>query len=136
MDNWIQLISLLFNLLLGGGLIVTLATLQAAKRRATADADLATATADEKEIENVDRAIQIWRKIAEEMGERNKELIRQNAEFVRQHTEMSCKLGKLERQISRLNSINNKMVKLLDQITPENMEKKVEEIKRQIKDEG
>ncbi len=132
MENWIPIISLLLNLFLGGGLIVTLVTLKAQKKRATADAELAEANAKEREIENVDRAIAIWREIAEKIGERNSSLIKQNEELVKQHTDLTNKLGKLERQVSRLNTINTKIVKLLDQITPENLEKKVSEIKQQI----
>ncbi len=77
MENWIPIISLLLNLFLGGGLIVTLVTLKAQKKRAAADAELAEANAKEQEIGNVDRAIAIWREIAERIGERNASLIKQ-----------------------------------------------------------
>ncbi len=132
MENWIPIISLLLNLFLGGSLIVTLVTLRAQKKRALADAELAEANAKEQEIGNVDRAIAIWREIAERIGERNASLIKQNEELIKQHSDLTEKLSKLQRQVSRLNSINGKIVKLLDQITPENLEKKVSEIKQQI----
>lgn len=132
MNPTLEIISLILNLVLGTGLIATLLTLSETKRKAAYDADLAKGNADEKEIENVDKAIKIWREIAESMGVRNQELINQNSELIRQRDELTDKIDKLDKQVTKLTAVNNKIVRLLDHITPENMVAKINEIKNQI----
>lgn len=112
--NWLEIISLLLNLLLGTGFIVTLATLRSTKRAAVADAKA-------KELDNVDAAITIWRGLAEKQAE--------------QYCKVLDELEKLRKEVNRLNRINTKIVKLLDILTPENMEAIVEQIKQEINDE-
>ena len=65
MPLWFQLVSMILNLLLSGGLIVTLATLRSVKREANASAKKAEAQAKASEIENVEAAVKFgesWQK--------------------------------------------------------------------------
>ena len=66
--GWIEIISLVLNLILGGGLIVTIATLRSVKIEAAANAKKAAAVATASEIENVEAVIKLWREMAEKMA--------------------------------------------------------------------
>lgn len=106
-----EIISLVLNLLLGSGMVVTLLTLKSTRAKAAADAKAA-------EINNVDSVAKMWRELAEKMSN--------------QYTEMSVQVDKLTKEVNRLRSINSKIVRLLDRITPENLVDMVEKIKQEI----
>lgn len=117
----VEIISLILNLVLGGSLIVTLITLRATKLEADANAKKAVAVAKASEIENVDSAVKIWRELAEKMAERQNEL----AERVEE----------LNVEVRRLKNATNKVARLLDRITPDNLGEMVEKIKQEIEDD-
>lgn len=124
----IELISLLLNFLFGAGLFVTLVTLKSVKREASGRAQQAVAEAEKTvaavkkdEIQNVEAAIKIWRDMAENMAERHAETMRQ--------------VELLRKEVNRLRLINNRIVKLLDKITPENLQATVEKIKKEMEDD-
>lgn len=119
--SWFEITSLVLNLLLGGGLIVSLVTLKSTKKQAEANAQKAVAEAKTTEIDNVAAAVKIWRELAENQSE--------------QYNKVLEELDKLRREVNRLNRINSKIVKLLDKITPENMEAIVDQIKKELQDE-
>ena len=119
--GWIEIISLILNLVLGGGLFVTLATLRSVKSEAASNAKKAAATAQASEIENVEAVITLWRKLAESMAEKQEDLTTQVEEL---HTE-----------VRRLKNATNRVARLLDRITPENMSEMVDAIKKEIDDE-
>lgn len=121
-------VSLLLNIFLGGGLLVTLVTLRQTKLKAGAEAEKAIAEARADEIKNVDAAIMIWRKLAEDMSDK--------------YNDMSIKCEALSRsvenltaEVSRLRLTSNRIVRLLDKITPENLEHVVAEIKKELNKE-
>ena len=116
--GWFEIFSLLINVVLGGGLIATLVTLRATKKEAYAKAQKAVAEARTTELVNIESAIKIWRQIAQEVAEK--------------HDSVSEQVEILRKEIRRLNNINNKILKLLDRITPENVECMVEAIKNEI----
>jgi TolA-binding protein len=109
-----EIISLVLNLLLGSGMIVTLLTLKSTKAKAAADAKAA-------EINNVDSVAKMWRELAEKMSD--------------QYTEVSEQVDRLTKEVNKLRSINSKIVRLLDRITPENMLDMIEKIKQEINNE-
>lgn len=115
-----ETISLVLNFLLGGGLIVTLITLKSTKKQAEADAQKALAIAKASEIENVDAAVKIWRELAENMAERQAGLSEQVEE--------------LSVEVRRLKNATNRVVRLLDRITPENLSEMVEKIRSEIEE--
>lgn len=116
-----EIISLVLNLILGGSLIVTLKTLHATKLEAEANAQKAVASAKGSEIENVDSAVKIWRELAEKMADRQNGLAEQVEE--------------LSVEVRRLKNATNKVVRLLDRITPDNLGEMVEKIKQEIEDD-
>lgn len=116
-----EIISLIANVLFGGGLIVTLLTLRSTKKKAGAEAK-------SKELDNVQEAITIWREMAESL-KLELQSSREN------YAEMTKQVERLKCAVTRLTTVNNKMVKLLDKITPDNLDSMVKEIKK-IHDEN
>lgn len=123
--DWTQIISLILNLALGGGLIVSLATLKSQKRKGEAEADKAKAEVKTTELDNVQEAITIWRNMAEALSTELKES-RANS------SEIAIQVEALRKEVARLTTINSKILKLLDKITGDNFEKIVEQIKKEI----
>ena len=113
-----EVVSMVLNVLLGGSLIVTIITIKATRKKADAEAKSAEAGAKSTEIENVDAAVKIWRELAEKMSE--------------QYTDVSLKVDKLSKEVNGLRLVNNKILRLLDRITPENLIEMVEKIKAEI----
>lgn len=116
--GWVEIVSLVLNFLLGGTLLVTLATLRATKREAMANARNAEALADGNEISSVDSAIKIWRDLAVDMSSKQDILSQQVEE--------------LGTEVRRLKNATNRVIRLLDRITPENLEEMVKKIKDEI----
>jgi len=113
-----EILSLILNVLLGTGFLVTFVTLKSAKLEAAAKAEKAVAEVKSSEIQNVEAAIKIWRDMAESMATQNSEIMNE--------------VEKLRMEVNRLRLINNKIVRLLDRITPENMSQMVQKIKEEI----
>lgn len=111
-----ELLSLGLNVLFGGGFITSLISSRNQRKKLSAEAR-------GQELDNVQEAIAIWRNMASEL--------RKELEASRQSYEaMSKQVETLKRAVSRLTTVNNKMVKLLDKITPDNLESMVSEIKK------
>ncbi len=127
-----ELVSIILNAVLGGGFLITLITIRSAKKKANAEAQATEAGAKSTELDNVQDAITIWREMAESLKQ---ELANERLESNKVINEMRTEIESLGRAVKKLNSINNKMVKLLDKITPENLESMVEQIKK-IHDEN
>lgn len=124
METWTNILLPIFSGLLSGGL-VTLLTMRSLKVKAAAEAKTAEATAESNELENVDKAIKIWREMAERLYGELEESRRENAKFM-------LEVSSLKKEVSKLSSTTNRIARILDQITPENMEHKVEQLKNEI----
>lgn len=119
--NWMEIISLLLNLVLGTGFIVSIYTLKSAKVEADANAKRAVAEARSIEIKNAEGAIIIYHKLANEMSEK--------------YNQVAIELEGLRKEINKLNRINTRIMKLLDKITHDNMDLIISQIKEEIKNE-
>ena len=124
--SWISDVSTILNLLFGGGLIYTFLTIRSQRKKARADADGAKALAESTELDNVEKAIRIWREMAENL---QKELETSRTRY----EEMTKQVNDLRKAVEKLNSSNQRILKLLDRISPENMDKLIAEIKHEIK---
>ncbi len=123
MYDWLDIVSLLLNLILGGGLIVTFVTLKAAKKQAEA-------TAEGSELDNVEKAVRIWRESAEQIaasGERRYNELHGN--LTKEIKSMSERMTEMEATINKLNKINGQILKILKDINHDNLEQKKEEAK-------
>ena len=125
MSQYIQFLSPFLNLLLGGGFLITLITLRSQKKKAGAEAKGAEATAKRSELDNVEEAITIWREMAVEMKT-------QRDEAVKSFIEVTKQVAELKELVQKLNSTNARIVKLLDRLKPDNLDKLIAEIKHEI----
>lgn len=129
---WMQVISLVLNLVFGGGLILTLITLRSFKLKsqgealqATAQAEVVEKQAESSEIDNVEKIARMWREQAEAYEEKWKKTDDQVGQL--------CKtIEELRAEVKRLVNINTKMVKSLDKINAENYEKIIDQIKADL----
>ncbi|PZX18109.1 hypothetical protein LX69_01146 [Breznakibacter xylanolyticus] len=110
-----EFISLLLNLVFGGGFLVSLLTMRSTRKKAEADAKTS-------ELDNVQEAVKIWREMCESL---KSEL----EDYKTYQGEMNAQMEMLRREVARLTAINHKIVLLLDKITPENMEQMIDQIK-------
>ena len=127
-----ELIMLILNLLLGGGLILTLITLRSYKMKtrgealqATAQAEVVRQQADSAEIDNVDKIAKMWREQAESFENLWKT---KEEQLISLCTIVEERKG----EVHRLVTINTKIVKSLDKINADNYEKIIEQIKADI----
>jgi hypothetical protein len=101
------------------------------------------AEADKSELDVVDKAIEIWRTLAQDL---NKELVtlrQSNADLAKQVNCLTAKVeeltdenAKLSGEITRLRQVNNRIVKALKEITSENAEAIVAKLQKEIAHEG
>lgn len=90
MTDMLGIVSLVLNLLFGGGLML-MVTLRATKRKANAEADSA-------DIDNVKKAIDIWRDAAEEL---RSEVDHVNTDL----NALVCEIASLKRKMEDIRSI-------------------------------
>jgi len=107
----------LIGAVFGGGFI-SLLTIKPAKRKAAAEAENA-------ELTNITAVIKIWKETAEKLSA--------DLESQRQRTgELTRQIEILNKEVTRLTCINNKIMNLLNVITPDNLEITVGKIKEVI----
>ncbi|HAQ21111.1 MAG TPA: hypothetical protein DCR40_18040 [Prolixibacteraceae bacterium] len=123
MSNYI---SLALNLIFGSGFIISLITLRSQQKKAGSEAKGAEATAESTELDNVEKAIKIWREMAENL---KAELTVSNEKY----DAVAKKVEGLRKDVQKLNYTNQKILKLLDKISHDNLETTVAEIKEEIK---
>lgn len=124
-----ELITLILTGVFGGGWLITLITLKSVKDKANVEVEQlrtelqkSKAEVQSSELQNTEGAIKIWRETAESLRE---ELVKSQDNY----TAVLHELEGLRKQVTRLNNINTKILKLLDIITPENMTEILNKIK-------
>jgi len=117
-----EILSLVFNVVFGGGLLVTITTLRAQRKKANADAKGAEATAESTELDNVDKAVKIWRDLAETMEQRNNQM-------QKNYDDLLCEVQSLRIEVKKQNGTINKIFKILDSVNHDNLEEKIKEAK-------
>ena len=118
-------INLILNLALGGGFIITFITLRSTRIKAAAEAKSAMALAESIEIDNVSKAIAIWRDMAENV---NLELQASRA----QYQELTKHVSVLRSDIARISAISTRILKMLDDPDHSNLEKMISAIREEI----
>ena len=113
-----EIISTILNIVLSSSLFVTFKTLKSTKKEAAANAQKAQAAAKKSEIDNVDAVAKMWRDLAESMAKRQDELSQQ--------------VEGLSIEVRRLKNSTNRVIRLLDRITPVNLEEMIIKIKDEI----
>ena len=133
---WFGLLSLILNLLLGSGLIITFFTLKSVKKKANAEAKGADASAESTELDNVSKAILIWQNSAE-MSERRAQAAEQRAAAAEQrsqatahkYTQLAEEVSNLRTEVKKVTCTNQRIIKLLDSINHDNLDQKKLEAK-------
>lgn len=123
--------------LLGGGGFTYLFTIRATRKKVTAEANKTQEEANKtksdvktSELDNVQEAIAIWRGIAEDMKIERDEYKAAFLEVSAHNTNMAEQMASIRKELAKLSATNNKMVKLLDKITPDNLNEMVDKIKK------
>ena len=121
------IITIITALLTGG--FSSLITVRFSRQKAKAEAVLAESSVKTSELDNVQEAVKIWREMAESL----KSELNQSRD---DYKNITSEIESLRKEIAHLTCINSKIMKLLDKITPENLEKMVEQIKKEIHETG
>lgn len=122
----IEIISLILNILFGGGLWLSLVQIKQIReqkdeeiRRLKVDTKQVVVDIERTEIQNIENLARMWREQAE-LLERKLDV-------------MQTKIDKLEGDLLKMNKLNNKIYKLLDKVSRENWEQLVEQVKDELK---
>ena len=100
-------------------------SLKAQRKKVKAEAQHQEAVAESSELDNVEKAIKIWREMAESLKE-------ELSDSRKKYDNLMTEVRELKKSICKLNTINTKILGLLDKMSPENYEKLIVEIKREI----
>lgn len=122
----IEIISLVLNVLFGGGLWLSLVQIKQIKeqkdeeiRRLKVDTKQVAVDTERAEIQNIENLARMWREQAE--------LLEKKLDA------MQGKIDKLEYNLLKMNILNNKIYRLLDKVSRENWEQLVEQVKDELK---
>lgn len=129
MTDLLPIISIILNGLFAGGFFIQFVTIRSLRVKAKAEAEAATANTDSLELDNVNKAIKIWRDMAESFKMELIESRKNNVDFFLQ-------VEGFRKEVARLNCTSNKILKLLNLINVENLEKIVEQIKTELNDKS
>jgi len=124
MDNWFGILSLVINVVLSTGFIVSIYTLKAQRKQANANADQAVAsakqtvaTANTTEIDNLSRIAKEWREYAEEAEMRYSTMTKL----------MEAQIKTLSSDVEKLAKQLKQVLKIIKDMNHENLEKKKQE---------
>ena len=118
-----ELISTLVNVVLGGGLFVTMLTLRSQKKKVAAEASLAEAVAESSELDNAEKIARMWRENFEALNLELKDTRLRAAE-------MALQVEALRKEVEKLTRIQNKIANLLNTIEHPNVAKIKEELQK------
>lgn len=115
--NWIEIVGLVLGSSVGGGWLINVFTLKSQQKKVGAEAKDADAKAEGSELDNVTKAIAIWRESAEASEARYKLLLEN-------YSQLAIKVGSLESTVKQLTATNKQIIKILNSINHENLEQK------------
>lgn len=132
--DWIQIISLVCNVVFGGGFIAAMVTLKSTKQKAAAEVDTLT-------IGNTKEIVELWREYSavksaedkaqfEAMTNHFKQMLEEKE---KSDIEKSKQIDALTKEVAKLNRSQKKILELLNKISHENLEQIVGEIKEEVK---
>ena len=124
--SWFELVNTALTVLFGGGFLITLITLRAQRKRAKGEADQAMALANSTELDNVEKAIRIWREMAQSLEAE----LRSTREKV---DAMQKQIEELQREVVTLRKTSNNILCKVNKMNNENFAAIVEEIKKDMK---
>lgn len=122
--SWFDILSIVLNLILGGGLIITFATLKAQKKQADGNASQAVAAAKQAEASAESTEIQNYSQIAKDWRE-----YAQDAEmrYEAMTLLMQKQIASLTRDVNKLSTQLNQILLIIKEINHDNIEQKKQE---------
>jgi predicted RNase H-like nuclease (RuvC/YqgF family) len=106
------------------------------KKQAFAEASNSEALAEGQELNNVEKAIKIWREMAESLKKELEEQRTKSDAMAVQIEGLRKEIASLSRTNTRIVNTNNRIITLLDNLNHENMEEMKEKIKEKIKNDS
>lgn len=132
----IELISLIANIVFGSGFLGIL-TVKAFIKKADGDASQSVAQgkviqaqAENQQIENMTKIAEVWKEQTTALEERLKYKEEQHDLICTQITELSAKVESLTKEVASWRILTQKMVILIDKVTPDNLEETKQTIKK------
>lgn len=127
--DWFSIINTILTLVFGTGFIISIITIKAQKRKANAEAKGADANAESTELDNVDKAVKIWRELGEAADVRAKAAEERAQALYENYNKLAGEVSLLRAEVRRLTLRSDKILKILDTIDHENLEQKKKEAK-------
>lgn len=131
-----EVISLILNFILGGGVLVFV-TIKATKKKAdgeasqsVAQAKVIEAQAESQQIDNTAKLVELWEKQYEALEQRLNAKDEQNKLLGDKVQELSTKVGDLTKEVANWRKLTKRMVDLIDKVTPDNLEETKQTIKK------
>lgn len=118
-------VSTAINILLGGGFIYSIITLRSQRMKAKAEAKGAMALSESTELDNVEKAVKIWREMAESLKTELRETRGKYDLIV-------SEVDELKRAVKSLNATHRKVLKLLTEMSHENYKEVASAIQKEI----
>ena len=130
--SWLDIVSLALNIIFGSGFLITFIYYRSELRRRTGEADQAAAMADSAELDNVEKAIRIWREIAQSLESEVREARERSEQMQKQNEQMAQQLAELTREVSRLRTTSNRILSKINKMNHDNFYEVIEQIKNEL----
>ena len=121
--------------LIGGPVVIVITAFTSwffARRKNNAEAKKTEAEADISELDKVEKAIKIWREMAENLLSEVNKLLEEKGNLSDEISKLNETITTLYAEVNKLKSINNRILCALRNITPENAHEVVNELKQNI----
>lgn len=127
--DWFSIINTILTLVFGSGFIISIITVRAQKRKANAEAKGADANAESTELDNVDKAVKIWRELGEAADVRAKAAEERAQGLYENYNKLATEVSLLRAEVKRLTLRSDRILKILDTIDHDNLDQKKKEAK-------
>ncbi len=118
-------VSTAINIVLGGGFVYSIITIRSQRDKAKAEAKGAMAQTESTELDNVEKAVKIWREMAEML---EKELRETRLNYER----IVSEVDELKRAVKSLNCTHRRVLKLLTEMSHDNYREVATAIQQEI----
>lgn len=126
--NWTEIVMLALNLLLGGGIIVTVITLRQVKQKAKTDVQRGN-------IDLVNNSIKDMLESVKALTTQNNDLVDKLVSAERMNQHFQRKIVNLEKKLEAFITISEELVRVFDKMSPPYLENEISDLKNMIRNE-
>jgi septal ring factor EnvC (AmiA/AmiB activator) len=126
--SWTEIISLILNLVLGGGFLVTIVTLKQTKQKAQLDIQ-------EGNVRLINTSVKDMLASINSLTEQNNELVERLIRSERTNKCFAKKITVLEKKLQSFIVISEQLIRVFEKVSPQMLEKEISELKELIADE-